>query len=181
MRVTQEDPIGVAGGLNLYGFASGDPVNHSDPFGTCDDPKPCPSLMQQFDAALKSALRDLALKIGEFGNSTQAAITPTGSGVEVSMGANRFELGGRSVEPGVGFEPEVGVKAHVDFGPAGRGSFTLFSAGIAGPGVDVSANENFGLRLSAGVVWRPLKAKELVGPVVQGAYSVLSKFGSTVP
>lgn len=32
-RTTQEDPIGLAGGMNLYGFAGGDPVNFSDPFG----------------------------------------------------------------------------------------------------------------------------------------------------
>jgi len=32
-RFTQEDPIGLAGGLNLYGFAGGDPVNFGDPFG----------------------------------------------------------------------------------------------------------------------------------------------------
>lgn len=42
-RFTQEDPIGLAGGLNLYGFANGDPVNFSDPFGLfaggpCDIP-----------------------------------------------------------------------------------------------------------------------------------------------
>jgi hypothetical protein len=30
---TQEDPIGLAGGLNLYGFAAGDPINFSDPLG----------------------------------------------------------------------------------------------------------------------------------------------------
>jgi hypothetical protein len=28
----------------VYGFASGDPINFSDPFGLCDDGKPCPSL-----------------------------------------------------------------------------------------------------------------------------------------
>jgi RHS repeat-associated protein len=32
-RFTQEDPIGLAGGFNLYGFATVDPVNFSDPFG----------------------------------------------------------------------------------------------------------------------------------------------------
>jgi hypothetical protein len=32
-RFTQEDPIGLAGGLNLYGYAGGDPINNHDPFG----------------------------------------------------------------------------------------------------------------------------------------------------
>jgi RHS repeat-associated protein len=36
-RFTQEDPIGLAGGLNLYGFANGDPTTFSDPFGLCPD------------------------------------------------------------------------------------------------------------------------------------------------
>jgi len=30
---TQQDPIGVAGGANTYGFTGGDPVNYADPFG----------------------------------------------------------------------------------------------------------------------------------------------------
>jgi RHS repeat-associated protein len=34
-QFTQSDPIGIAGGMNAYGFASGDPVNYSDPFGFC--------------------------------------------------------------------------------------------------------------------------------------------------
>ncbi len=32
-QFTQEDPIGLAGGSNLYGFAGGDPINRNDPFG----------------------------------------------------------------------------------------------------------------------------------------------------
>jgi RHS repeat-associated protein len=30
---TQEDPIGLAGGANFYGYANGNPVTYSDPFG----------------------------------------------------------------------------------------------------------------------------------------------------
>jgi RHS repeat-associated protein len=34
-RFTQPDPIGIAGGLNSYAYANGDPVNNRDPFGLC--------------------------------------------------------------------------------------------------------------------------------------------------
>lgn len=34
-QFTQQDPIGIVGGLNSYGFAAGDPVGNVDPFGTC--------------------------------------------------------------------------------------------------------------------------------------------------
>jgi RHS repeat-associated protein len=34
-RWTQEDPVGVAGGVNLYGFNGNNPVAFTDPFGLC--------------------------------------------------------------------------------------------------------------------------------------------------
>lgn len=40
-QFTQEDPIGLAGGLNLYGYANGDPVTYSDPFGLSAVCIPC--------------------------------------------------------------------------------------------------------------------------------------------
>lgn len=45
-QFTQQDPIGIAGGANVYGFANGDPINFSDPFGLCPPEKtkrPCPA------------------------------------------------------------------------------------------------------------------------------------------
>jgi RHS repeat-associated protein len=32
-QFTQEDPIGLAGGINVYGFANGDPISYRDPYG----------------------------------------------------------------------------------------------------------------------------------------------------
>jgi RHS repeat-associated protein len=36
-QFTQADPMGLAGGLNAYGFADGDPVSYSDPYGLSVD------------------------------------------------------------------------------------------------------------------------------------------------
>jgi RHS repeat-associated protein len=36
-QFTQADPIGIAGGMNAFGLAGGDPVNFGDPFGLCPE------------------------------------------------------------------------------------------------------------------------------------------------
>jgi RHS repeat-associated protein len=56
-QFTQTDPIGIAGGMNLLGFAGGDPINSSDPFGLCID-KGDP-FCQWFQAAFAFALGNL--------------------------------------------------------------------------------------------------------------------------
>jgi RHS repeat-associated protein len=57
-RFTQEDPIGLAGGVNLYGFANGDPVSYSDPYGLCP-PGPCDDSPENSPEGLQAQARAL--------------------------------------------------------------------------------------------------------------------------
>ncbi|MGD2154775.1 MAG: RHS repeat-associated core domain-containing protein, partial [Gemmatimonadales bacterium] len=63
-RFTQPDPIGLAGGLNLYGFAGGDPANFTDPFGLCAPGTPpwlCP---ENWLDALATAAHEVSEFVG---------------------------------------------------------------------------------------------------------------------
>ena len=42
-RFLQPDPIGYAGGGNLYAYTNNDPLNRTDPLGLCDNPSGCGS------------------------------------------------------------------------------------------------------------------------------------------
>ncbi|HWK89262.1 MAG TPA: RHS repeat-associated core domain-containing protein, partial [Longimicrobium sp.] len=47
-QFTQADPIGLAGGLNAYGFAQGDPVSYSDPYGLCPGSQAADAALQHY-------------------------------------------------------------------------------------------------------------------------------------
>lgn len=88
-RFTQEDPIGLAGGLNLYRFAGGDPVNFSDPFGLCT---PWPECWYQ------AAANWGASRAGVLG-TVVLNMAAAGNGYAEAMGVNNLgrQIGERNV------------------------------------------------------------------------------------
>jgi RHS repeat-associated protein len=88
-RFTQEDPIGLAGGINLYGFAGGDPVNYRDPFGLSDctihDWRKCTLFKFSFGFGFKGVGTEatlgpvqLGLRVLSAGTDVNATGTPDG-------------------------------------------------------------------------------------------------------
>ncbi len=90
-QFTQEDPLGLAGGLNLYGFANGDPVNFSDPFGLCPVPATdCPfGYFTKFGllAGLAAGAGAGAVAAAPTGELASPITVPTGAAILGTTGA----------------------------------------------------------------------------------------------
>jgi RHS repeat-associated protein len=80
-RWTQEDPTGVAGGLNLYQFNGNNPVSNTDPFGLC--PNPPGSCVTQYALAGAALGGTLGTALGSVTTAGLAIPLTTGTGMVV--------------------------------------------------------------------------------------------------
>jgi len=71
-RFTSQDPLGLGGGLNVYGFAGGDPVNEDDPFGLCIGESPLQEQANKVQNGTEHCNSLFAFVIGSTGASISA-------------------------------------------------------------------------------------------------------------
>jgi uncharacterized protein RhaS with RHS repeats len=171
-KFTQVDPIGLGGGLNLYGFAQGDPVNFSDPFGLCTPMPGCLLGWQGLQHALgldgipfSTPNRPSRLSAGVSGSLGLAsggcsvgASSGCGPSVNVTpqYGAS-FDLGikVRSADPG---EPVVGVSAGVN---------EHLGVTVSNEGVTISIGVGVGSPVNANYTPNPQSTAGATGPIPQ--------------
>gem|GEM_PF-2787475 len=91
-RFTQEDPIGLAGGVNSYGFAEGDPVGYSDPYGlmSCPGSPGCPNDGAAAAQGVVSSAGSQGVQAGSVRRAYEAAVAnidPSNSAARTALKA----------------------------------------------------------------------------------------------
>ena len=110
---TQEDPIGLAGGLNLYGYAGADPINSSDPFGLC------PRITVSGNEVLIEANLETS-------GLSPADATRVAKGIESIWGGKR---GGKNVKVSLAVADAPLVEVFTTQNPGGQGGSRGYLAG----------------------------------------------------
>ncbi len=139
-RYLQRDPIEEGGGVNLYAFASGDPISRSDPLGLAPawDKVDCVEIAVEFS---------LDIKVG-------AGVSASAYGkVKVCdcclRGTSRIQRDDY-LYGGIGVKVGVGLGLKLEF-------MGLIDIGINGPSASVS--RELGLEKECGKAWRDVEAK----------------------
>ncbi len=148
----------MAGGLNLYGYAGGDPINNSDPFGLCphDPDRPCKFFSGADGAAVLNGLN--SFRKNTIGSAPP--ITITGS---VIAGPVTFEFGvdglNISGSGGIAVAAMVNVNLGKTSGELGTMSGGALAQGpmgtVGGFAVHTKGLTATGATLSAGFGWVP--------------------------
>jgi len=90
-RWTQEDPIGVAGGVNLYQFNGNNPVAYTDPFGLCPTCiKVALLMMSTPDAVSNNRISQLDARLQPLANFAVNMLYAQGQPVRVVQGVRTF-------------------------------------------------------------------------------------------
>ena len=140
-RWTQEDPVGVAGGLNLYQFNGNNPVSSTDPFGLCPQ-----CFLARVEAFRQNVLPAVASAASSLAASTKAYVR---GGVGIFAAQAEVDAKGRyalKTGPGVGTQAiggaagvAVEVQDALEGSVEGRVSAGLGRLGSTGAGVSVTA------------------------------------------
>lgn len=101
----------MAGGLNLYGYAGGDPINFSDPFGldcrVTATGAPCPksgavSFVERVGASLVRFAQNVAAGMAAAGSPNGGAAANDGPGFTTGVALHFVMLGAGARAPAVG-------------------------------------------------------------------------------
>jgi RHS repeat-associated protein len=165
-RWTQEDPIGVAGGLNLYQFNGNNPVLYTDPFGLCP-PYPCRDPQQELIMRVADGVRLLSqppLVVG---------VSGTIGNLSVGVTTGAVEGGGAGISansPSAGASVDIGVKYRTASPGEPTGSV---SAGVGKhTGVTVT-NETIMVNIGVSTpTASPITITKDIEPVSQGAMPI---------
>jgi RHS repeat-associated protein len=107
-QFTQADPIGIAGGINAFGFAQGDPVNYSDPFGLCPPIEDCLQRAANWGASRVGAKGVLVLNAAAILNSVND-FDPIAAGFDAGYNIGSGHLGSGVLGAALTLAPETKV------------------------------------------------------------------------